>query len=238
MGRRKGSKNLRVIRKALTMIICVRAFLSGTESSMAEAAEQGAEAVPPRITWEDHQNDGETGPVVLHFSFYDGTAVDKEVPYYPSTVEKTEYRDITGDGRSEALVYRYFANTATEYTLIDVFEIKDGTVDCISPQTELSGLADNVWNVTVIEDRVAGNPAPVLRMESYDKENGMVFRGETVLVVYGVDGWQIYKRRSWKLRCTAGELVSVFMENAEEENEEDGEKQDQSGLSCKDIYQK
>lgn len=192
---------------ALTGMICVRAFLTVKGGSMALAAEKEQTVVLTQITWEDYQNGREMEPVILYFSFNDGTVVEKEVPFYPSIVEKTEYRDITGDGKQEALVYRYFANTATEYEVIDIFEIEDGVVSCISPGTELEELAGNVWNTTIIKRLVDGDMDFIFRMESYDKKNGWTFPDETVLAIYGENGWQILQKRSrmiqsavWKIK--------------------------------------
>lgn len=212
MRRGRRLENLRIVMIALTAMFCVRAFLPVKESGRVKAAEKEPEAVLSQITWEDDQNGREMEPVVLHFAFQDGTVVEKEVPYYPSIVEKIEYRDITGDGKDEALVYRYFANTATEYTLIDIFEIENGTVSYISPETKLEELADDVWNMTMTEYFAAGGANYVFKMESYDKENGMAFADETILIVYGTDGWQICRHRSWKLRYVMQKLVYLIME--------------------------
>lgn len=167
---------------------------------MAEAAEMEKEADLPEITWEDYQSGREMEPVILHFSFRGGTVVDWEAPYYPGIVEKTEYRDITGDGKAEALVYLYFANTATEYTLIHIFEIKNGTVRCISPETELVELDGYVWDMQIVESYADEERNPVFRMTSFAKENGMAFPNETLLVVYGENGWQILGQVSWEIR--------------------------------------
>lgn len=196
----KRLKSLRVVMMALTIVICVRAFLTASGSRMAEAAEIEKEADLPEITWEDYQSGREMEPVILHFSFRGGTVVDWEAPCYPGIVEKTEYRDITGDGKAEALVYLYFANTATEYILIHIFEIKNGTVRCISPETELAELDDHVWDMQIVESYADEERNPVFRMTSYAKENGVAFPNETLLVVYGENGWQILEQVSWEVR--------------------------------------
>lgn len=208
-------KKLRVVMMALTGMICVRAFLwyadfiLASGSNVAEAAEREKETDLLEITWEDYWSGREMEPVVLHFSFRDGAVIDQEVPYYPSIVEKTEYRDITGDGSDEVLVYRYFANTATEYTLVDIFEIKDGAVYRISPETELEELDDHVWDMTLIEDFAAGDTDYVFKMKSYDKENGMVFPDETMYIVYEESGWQILRQVSWEVRHAVWKVKDI-----------------------------
>lgn len=78
MERRERLKKLRIVRMALTGMICVRAFLwcgvflPASGSSIAEAAQKEPEAGLAEITWEDYQSGREMDPVILHFSFYDG----------------------------------------------------------------------------------------------------------------------------------------------------------------------
>ncbi|MBD5453899.1 MAG: hypothetical protein HDR30_06245, partial [Lachnospiraceae bacterium] len=91
------------------------------------------------ITWDDY-NSGNTWETWMYFSFSDGTVVDIQSPYM-SIVQKVDYVDITGDGKDEVLIYRYFANTATEYTLVNFFQIEEKNVTEISPEVELEELA-------------------------------------------------------------------------------------------------
>lgn len=216
MERRNRLKKLRIVMMALTGMICVRAFLwcgvflPASGSSIAEAAEKEPEAGLAEVTWEDYQSGREMDPVILHFSFYDGKVIDREMPYYPSIVEKTEYLDITGDGREEMLVYRYFANTATEYTLIDVFEIENGTVSCISPENGLEELAGNVWDMRIDGLYAGGEKNPVFRMTSYRKENGIAFSDETLLVAYEENGWRIFRRVSWEIRYVVWKVKEII----------------------------
>ncbi|MDE5933880.1 MAG: hypothetical protein K2H40_15550 [Lachnospiraceae bacterium] len=195
---------------ALTVVICVRAFLPASGSRITEAAEKETEADLPEITWEDYQSGREMEAVILHFSFRDGTIVDWETPYYPAVVEKTEYRDITGDGKEEALVFLYFANTATEYRLIHIFEIKNGIVRDISPETVLGELTGNVWDMRIVESYADRNP--VFRMASFAKENGMAFPDETLLVVYGENGWQIFRQVSWEVRRAVWKIKDLALQ--------------------------
>lgn len=110
---------------------------------------------------------------------------------YPSRVDNIGYADINGDGVDEVMVYRYFVNTATEYTLIDFIEVKDGTVRNISPEMDIEELEGNVWNTSVINASVEGYSWPVLRMESCGKEKGLVFLENSYLVGYRGGRWQL-----------------------------------------------
>ena len=141
------------------------------------------------ITWDDYYSGSyETW---LHFSFSDGAEIDKELQYSPSTVEKVEYVDITGDGMDEVLIYRYFTNTATEYVLINFFQIEENGVTEISPESELEELANDVWNVTEADFSEEKYDMPVFTMESYKKEDMLVYLDKRVLVGYQSGGWQI-----------------------------------------------
>lgn len=141
------------------------------------------------ITWDDyHSGSYETW---LHFSFSNCAEIDKELQYSPSTVEKVDYVDITGDGTDEVLVYRYFANTATEYTLINFFQIEGNGVTEISPELELEELANDVWSVIDADFSQEKYDMPVFTMESYVKENMLVYLDKRVLVGYQGGGWQI-----------------------------------------------
>ncbi|MBD5538033.1 MAG: hypothetical protein HDQ99_20745 [Lachnospiraceae bacterium] len=141
------------------------------------------------ITWDDYYSGSyETW---LHFSFSNGAEIDKELQYSPSIVEKVDYVDITGDGMDEVLIYRYFANTATEYTLINFFLVEENGVTEISPELELEELANDVWNVIEADFSEEKYDMPVFTMESYEKENMLVYLDKRVLVGYQGGGWQI-----------------------------------------------
>lgn len=146
------------------------------------------------ITWDDYYGGGNKFyETWIHFSFSDGTAVDMQLPY-ESIVQKLDFVDITGDGEDEVLIYRYFANTATEYTLINFFQIEENIVTEISPEVELEELAGDVWNVIEEDFSEKECDMPVLRLESYDKVPGLAYPDKRVLVGYQNGGWQILER--------------------------------------------
>lgn len=98
------------------------------------------------VTWEDF-NDG-VGEPVLHFSFSNGTIVDEKLLYL-SIVKSIEYKDITGDGAEEAIVYRELINTAhDDYILMDFFKIENDTITEISPSAVENGIIfDELWSI-------------------------------------------------------------------------------------------
>lgn len=141
------------------------------------------------ITWDDYDS-GNTWETWMYFSFSDGTVVDIQSPYI-SIVQKVDYVDITGDGKDEVLIYRYFANTATEYTLVNFFQIEGKSVTEISPEVELEELAEDVWNVIEEDFSKQEYDIPILWLESYDKVPGLAYPDKRVLVGYQDGGWQI-----------------------------------------------
>ncbi len=57
-----------------------------------------------------------------------------------------------------------------------------------------------VWDMQIVESYADEERNPVFRMTSFAKENGMAFPNETLLVVYGENGWQILGQVSWEIR--------------------------------------
>ncbi len=195
--------NLKTGSMALAMILCAGVFFMEIRG-IVRAAEPEKNLSALQITWDDYRSTEKVEPTVLHFSLEGGIEIDRELPWYPSVVKQIAYRDITGDGQDEVLVYRYFANTATEYTLIDVFEIQEDSVRYLSPAADLEELSDQVWDMTLqaasSEKPAEENSGLLFRLESYEKEYGVTSRAETALVGYREGGWQILERVSWKVK--------------------------------------
>ena len=156
------------------------------------------------IEWEDVGN-GKWDKTILYFIFSNDQKASLEL-LYPSSVDNIEYADINGDGVDEVMVYRYFVNTDTEYTLIDFIEVKDGTVKNISPEMDIDERDGNVWNTSVINTGVEGYSWPVLRMESYGKENGLTFLKNSYLVGYKDGRWQLIQYSSVESSSVASEV--------------------------------
>ena len=170
----------------MLVIIMTGIFLSACGNRNKEAE---PEITLSDITWDDYDS-GNTWETWMYFSFSDGTVVDIQSPYM-SIVQKVDYVDITGDGKDEVLIYRYFANTATEYTLVNFFQIEEKSVTEISPEVELDELAGDVWNVIEEDFSKQEYDMPILRLESYGKVSGLAYVDKRVLVGYQGGGWQI-----------------------------------------------
>lgn len=155
------------------------------------STEEETEITLSDVTWDDYYSEPngfyETW---MHFSFSDGTVVDIQLPYM-SIVQKVDFVDITGDGMDEVLIYRYYANTRTEYTLVNFFRIEGKIVTEISPEVELEELAGDVWSVKEEDYSKQEYDMPVLRLESYDKVPGLAYIDNKVLVGYQNGRWQI-----------------------------------------------
>jgi len=178
---------------------------------LEKVIEEKDEEINCDITWDDY-NSGSYTETWLHFSFSDGTEVDEELSYFPSIVENVDFVDITGDGKDEVLIYRYFANTATEYTLINFFQIEENCVTEISPELELEELANNGWNVIDIDFSEEEYDMPVFMMESYEKINTVTYPDKRVLVGYQGGGWQILEWFDYHNSCLRSKRYKPEME--------------------------
>ncbi|MBD5523433.1 MAG: hypothetical protein HDR04_03255 [Lachnospiraceae bacterium] len=63
-----------------------------------------------------------TGIFLVACNSGNGDEVEQEIQ--SETQAENTLSDIIWDGTDEVLIYRYFANTATEYTLINFFQIE------------------------------------------------------------------------------------------------------------------
>ncbi|MCM1127664.1 MAG: hypothetical protein NC429_14490 [Lachnospiraceae bacterium] len=151
------------------------------------------------ITWEDY-HDG-VDKTTIHFSFSDGTVIDQELPEW-SIVKSIEYRDITGDGIEEVIVYRDFVgNWYDDYIIMDFFKVESGAVTEISPAADLPELSDNVWD-TEIADEQSGEYTIVLRMKTCSKILGALYTSMAATVGYDRTQWKMIQKQEipeWKV---------------------------------------
>lgn len=82
-------------------------------------------------------------------------------------------------------------NMATEYTLVNFFQIEGNIVTEISPELELEELGDNVWSVIDVNFSEEEYGIPVFTMESYVKENMIVNADKRLVVGYQDGVWKI-----------------------------------------------
>lgn len=156
------------------------------EESMQEVENIQEEVLLRELSWEEFENG--KGEVIFHFSFTDGTVVDKEVEY-GSIVEGVAYQDITGDGTDEIIAFLYYVNTAAECTVIKIYQVDDGTVRDISPQTQMEELAGKDYNMKIVED-FTEEYSFVLHMEHYSKDAGITYVEVDTTVGYKDGGWE------------------------------------------------
>lgn len=151
------------------------------------------------ITWQDY-NDG-AYETFLYFSFSNGSIVDKELQY-PGIVKNIEYRDITGDGDDEVIVYRDMMNNVHDnYMLVDFFRIEEDTVTEISPSVDIPELSDNPCDTEVVSNYTE-EYAIILRMEDYGKTGGILYTKMEMTIGYDKEHWRVIKKQEipdWKL---------------------------------------
>lgn len=150
------------------------------------------------IAWEDYSN--EVYDTTIYFSFSDGTIVDHELVGL-SIVKNIEYRDITGDGTDEVIIYsEHVNNIHDDYIIMNFFKIGDDTVTEISPSTDIPEVS--VWWETEIVSDPSEEYTIVLRMETYGKTLGAVYTDAIMIVGYNKERWKIiqkHERPDWKV---------------------------------------
>ena len=151
------------------------------------------------ITWKDY-NDG-AYETFLYFSFSNGSVVDRELQY-SGIVKNIEYRDITGDGEDEVIVYRDMVNNVHDnYMLVDFFRIEADTVTEISPSVDIPELSNNPCDTEVVSNYTE-EYAIVLRMEDYGKTGGILYTKMEMTIGFDKERWRVIKKQEipdWKL---------------------------------------
>ena len=167
--------------------------------------EENAKETPSQIsltdvTWKDY-NDGEYD-MLLYFSFSNGSIVDKELQNW-GFVKNIEYRDITGDGVDEVIVYTDLLNNIHDnFTVVDFFKIEGNTVTDISPSTDISEVPDIAGFDTEVVSDYTGEYTIVLRMEDYGKSYGVLYTKTVMTIGYDKECWRVIKKQEipdWKI---------------------------------------
>lgn len=135
---------------------------------------------------------------VLHFLFSNDTLVDVERIRDP-WMKNVIYRDITGDGIDEVLVYQedldYKQDVyAQTYLYIDFFQIEEDVVTEISPWTQLEELGDDPWNMEIMVALSKKYGGIVLKMENYGSNAEKKRVDKSLLVGYRDGVWEIIEQ--------------------------------------------
>lgn len=191
------------MKRRLLIFVCSCILLLCTCGSNAEEKTVLLE----EVTWEDFETrtnaSGEDSVPALHFSFSNGSIVDKELPYLDlSIVREIAYQDITGDGTDEVIVYREFVNTVKDsYMLMDFFKIENDTVTEISPSSYIAELKDNACDTEIMDNPIEDYTI-ALAMKSYGKIHGVSYTDAIMTVGYKENGWEVIQQQKiadWKL---------------------------------------
>ena len=149
------------------------------------------------IAWEDFSN--EAFETTIYFSFSSGTVIEQKLEEL-SFVKSIEYRDITGDGTDEVIVYRDFvSNIHDDYILMNFFKIEDDTVTEISPSTDIPELS--AWEAEIVSDP-SEEYTIVLKMEWDGVTLGAVYTDAIMIVGYNKERWEIIQKQErpeWKV---------------------------------------
>ena len=140
------------------------------------------------ITWETV----DYNVVDLHFHLEDGSVIDREIIGY--SVLDIVYEDITGDDAYEVLIYCDFANNTCDWQLVYFYQIDRGNVSDISPSSkDIPELKSNegYWNTWIAVETMEGYSSHIYTLESYYKENGIMYVEETLYIGYKNGKWEL-----------------------------------------------
>ena len=129
------------------------------------------------VTWKDY-NDGEYD-TLLYFSFSNGSIVDKELQHW-GFVKNIEYRDITGDGEDEVIVY----------------------MDLVNNVHDISDVPDIAWFDTEVASDYTEEYTIVLEMKDYGKAHGALYTKMEITIGYDKECWRVIKKQEipdWKI---------------------------------------
>ena len=161
-------------------------IIADAAAKIVNGTEENKEVILKDITWSEADNFMDGTVLNLHFS--DGTSVSREIS---GQVESVEYIDFTGDGNKEAVVYSYFANTATEYTLINIFQINDGKVKELTPEMDIAEFAEELWSMSLIEVERDGIIYQGLELVSYNKMYALTYANKNMIIYYKNGRWEL-----------------------------------------------
>lgn len=161
--------------------------IEDAESESKETHPGTAEDIK-NITWEQV----DYNVVDLHFIFGD-TVFDGEIVAY--SVQDIVFEDITGNGIDEALIYCDFANNICDWQLVYFFQFEQGSVIDISPSSkdipELENADWGLWNMWIANETMGDYSSPVYKLESYYKEQGILYVEETLYIGFRDGKWEL-----------------------------------------------
>ncbi len=164
----------------------------GKDMAESNVTQEAGNSLLKEVTWEDF-NDG-AGEPVLHFSFNNGTVIDKKLQYL-GIVQNVQYMDITGDGVDEIVVDTDMINTVRDdFTILDFFRIEGDTVEDISPFHDIPELKDTAWCMEISQEPF-NDCTIVLDMESYGKMAGVSYIDCMMKIGFDGSGWKVISKQ-------------------------------------------
>ncbi len=120
----------------------------------------------------------------IEFVFDDGVTIRRALDLTPCLYQKIEYADVTGDMSSEVILYTYFANTATEYSSLYIYEIKKGRTMQLFPTDDIAEIAQDACDTEIVDVIADGRNRKGLMIRTYYKENGIADVEDSVIIYY------------------------------------------------------
>lgn len=134
----------------------------------------------------------------VQFVFDDGTAVEWTSIYALYELKNAECLDVTGDGVKEVLLWGYYVNTATEYNMLNIFQIDGREVTELRFWDDIEELRDEACNTNLFYMNRGDKKGYALQVETYGKEGAQVFLEQQMEIYYENGKWRKLPGRELK----------------------------------------
>lgn len=166
---------------------------ASAKNSSSEEKSSDEKLLVDSVTWDDSYapagNSDDYNKVFFNMS--DGSVQTFEISSY-YMVEDLQMADLDNDGTDDYIINAYFADTATEYSIIYAYTFEDGEVSQLFPVSGIEGVDDaKTYDCQIVEVSIDGEILNALRLTSYSKVEGIVY-GDAEAQIYFLDGqWNL-----------------------------------------------
>ena len=121
---------------------------TGSDDKEGETSDKSVEI--ELVSW-NHSDFGEVydSNTEIYFMLTDGEVITKEIPF-GTAVQGKEMLDIDDDGNDEIVIKQYFANSAGEYSVINIYKLVNGEVVEIFPGDDIPELRGELVNTEIV----------------------------------------------------------------------------------------
>ena len=142
------------------------------------------------VSW-NHSDFGEVYDynTEIYFKMSTGDVITKEIPF-GTAVKGMEKLDIDGDGEDEFVINQFFANTAGEFSVVNIYKFADGEVEEIFPGSKIPELKDEIVNTEIKPFEQEGYPPYMLEVCTYQKDGAEVTEKYHAFLAWQNGSWK------------------------------------------------